>query len=184
LNFTPGLLETLAFQRSRLTSKFFVVGAGMLGNEVRRHPSSQSRKTEVTSTSEPPRISSTRAAARTLRHLRVSLKDEPSVFEQRLATAVKMLDEWLVPPASAFALLRLHHLVVSECKMKGLEYWPKLSVCFSRSAFSVIPPPHLDENVYQLKRPAAVQTSTKDSDGDHNIATGAFSFRAATAPSR
>jgi len=24
----------------------------------------------------------------------------------------------------------------------------------------------------------------KDSDGDHNIATGAFSFRAATAPSR
>jgi hypothetical protein len=113
----------------------------------------------------------------------VSLKDEPSVFEQRLATAVKMLDEWLVPPASAFALLRLHHLVVSECKMKGLEYWPKLSVCFTRSAFSVIPP-HLDENVYQLKRPAAVQTSTKDSDGDHNIATGAFSFRAATAPSR
>jgi hypothetical protein len=91
LNFTPGLRETLTFQRSRLTSKFFVVGAGMLGNQVRRQPSSQSRKTEVTSTSQLPQISSTRAAARTLRHPRVSLKDEPSLFEQRLATAVKML---------------------------------------------------------------------------------------------
>jgi hypothetical protein len=70
----------------------------------------------------------------------MSLKDEPSLFEQRLATAVKMLDEWLVSPASAFALLPLHPLIVSERKMKGLEYWPK---------FSIIPP-HLDENVYQL----------------------------------
>ena len=30
-----------------------------------------------------------------------------------------MLDEWLVSLARAFALVRLHHLVVSECKTKG-----------------------------------------------------------------
>jgi hypothetical protein len=66
---------------------------------------------------------------------------------------------------------------------EGFGVLAKISVCVSRSTFSIIPP-HLDENVHQVWRPAAVRTSTNDSDGDHNIATGAFSFRAATAPSR
>jgi hypothetical protein len=82
LKFTPGLLETLAFQWSRLTSKFFVVGAGMLGKQGQTtHLESIQKTEEVTSTSQPPHISSTRAAAHTLQHLRVSLKDEPSLFE-------------------------------------------------------------------------------------------------------